>query len=509
MARGAAAKAASMEKPKPLEQKVFREFGGMNTQAYRTSIKDQEFAWLENVMPIGFGNLRAVPAQSATLQTIVATASSRYTFNVAGADYVAIFCTDGSAYQVLLTTPYTITTIGAAATFSGSGVAAVQWNNLGIVIVDPVKGYFDWRVTAANTRTLIDATKLGTAIAVYAGRVWIANNRTINYTDALSYNSFAGSGGSFVLNDPTLHAGVTAFSTANNFLYIFGANSINVISDVRVVGGVALFSNVNIQSSVGSSVPFSVFSYYRAVLFANKYGFYSLYGSTPQKISDALDGVYQNIDLTMPIYGGAVLLYSILCAAFLFTYNDPALGARPLIAVYHNEKWYVASQGAALKGMVAANVNGVPLMFADDGTNLLQLFSSATASIATKIIPKLFDGADSILDKQPIKFGFEVINPASIVTFTVTIDSEFGSGTALAFSGGNNFTWTNNAGTVFTWTNNVAAPFTWISAGFNRQMQDVTSTAARGKYFSATLTSTTPGYQLAQLAWQYISRADW
>jgi hypothetical protein len=663
MARGAAAKAASTDKPKPLEQKIFREFGGMNTQAYRTSIKDTEFAWLENVIPIGHGNLRCVPAQSATLQTIGAhTISMRYAYNIAGVDYCAYFCTDGAAFQVQLTTPFTVTTIGTAGTFSGSGVDAVQWNNLGILIVDPSKGYFDWNITVANalssissalsaltvvpgtgyttrptlafagggagatqasatvTLVLISATVSaagsgylvsdvltfvggtstsvaqvrvatvsgtavatvtvffngsytvlpsspvsvtggsgtgatftfsfglsaatitstganytsppsvtvvggsgtgatvtaavngtlnGTQIAVYAGRAWIANNRTINFTDALSYNGFALSGGSFLLEDPTLHSGVNAFSVANNFLYIFGGDSINVISDVRVVSGITLFSNVNIQSSVGCNFPLSVFPYYRAVFFASKYGFFSLYGSTPQKISDELDGIFQLMDLTMPIYGGAVLLYNILCAGFMFTYKDPLLGPRPLLAIYHDKKWFVASQGATMLGVVAANVNGFPLMFADDGANISQLFSSTTASIATTIIPKLFDMGDSILDKQPIKFGMEVINPSSTVVFTVTVDSEFGSGTPLSFSGGNVFQWTNNVGTVFGWTNNAAATFSWVSSGFNRQMQDVLTGPTRGKYLSGTLTSTTPGYQLAQLAWQYMKRADW
>jgi hypothetical protein len=35
-----------------------------------------------------------------------------------------------------------------AGTFSASGVAAAQWKNLGIVIIDPAKGYFDWNITA-------------------------------------------------------------------------------------------------------------------------------------------------------------------------------------------------------------------------------------------------------------------------------------------------------------------------------------------------------------------------
>ena len=42
MAGSGAARKAAGDKVKPVEQKVFREFGGMNTQAYRTSIKDQD-----------------------------------------------------------------------------------------------------------------------------------------------------------------------------------------------------------------------------------------------------------------------------------------------------------------------------------------------------------------------------------------------------------------------------------------------------------------------------------
>lgn len=502
-----AKKAVALDKPKPQEQKVFREFGGMDTQAYRTSIPDDRFYWLENVMPIGFGNLKAVPAVSAALQSISPdTCYEMFTYNVSGTDYVAMFCVSGAAYEVKLTSPYTKTTIGVAATFSGSGVYATQWNNLGILIVDPVKGYFDWRVTTPATRTLLDATKTGTLIAVYAGRAWIFNNRTVNYTDALSYNSFAGSGGSFVLNDPTLHAGVTAVAVANNFLYIFGANSINVISDVRVVGGVALFSNVNIQSSVATGFPLAVFPYYRAVFFPSNYGFYSLYGSTPQKVSDQLDGVFQLIDTTMPISGGAVLISSILCAAFMFTYNDPALGARPLVAIFFNDKWFVSTQGASLKSIVAATVNGVPLLFGTDGTSLFQLFSSTTAAISTKIQTKLFDFGDSIVDKQSLKFGIETVNPSSTVSFSVTIDNEFGT-VPLTLSGSNTVTWVNNTGATVTWVNNAAATVTWISAGFTRQMQD--ASIHGGKYLGATLTSTTPGYQLAQMAWQFLRRSEW
>jgi hypothetical protein len=43
---------------------VIKQFRGLNTRANRTAIEQEEFAWIENAMPIGFGNIKIVPAQA-------------------------------------------------------------------------------------------------------------------------------------------------------------------------------------------------------------------------------------------------------------------------------------------------------------------------------------------------------------------------------------------------------------------------------------------------------------
>ena len=50
---------AAAEQKKSYE--VFKNFRGINTKANRTAIGDDEFSWLENVMPIGYGNLKSTP----------------------------------------------------------------------------------------------------------------------------------------------------------------------------------------------------------------------------------------------------------------------------------------------------------------------------------------------------------------------------------------------------------------------------------------------------------------
>ena len=69
-----------------------RDFGGMNTQPDRKMIGEEEFSWLENVMPIGHGNMRAVPAPSAALATLPAGEICRAAGGAALADRgVALF----------------------------------------------------------------------------------------------------------------------------------------------------------------------------------------------------------------------------------------------------------------------------------------------------------------------------------------------------------------------------------------------------------------------------------
>ena len=43
---------------------ISKNFKGINTQANRTAIDSDEFSWLENAQPIGYGNVKTVPAQT-------------------------------------------------------------------------------------------------------------------------------------------------------------------------------------------------------------------------------------------------------------------------------------------------------------------------------------------------------------------------------------------------------------------------------------------------------------
>ena len=82
---------------------VLKTFGGINTKANRTAIKDSEFSWLENAMPIGDSNIKIVPAQSAVTDStgnvvVFANTTSYLTStNINVSDYIVSFEVDGRA----------------------------------------------------------------------------------------------------------------------------------------------------------------------------------------------------------------------------------------------------------------------------------------------------------------------------------------------------------------------------------------------------------------------------
>lgn len=494
----------------PHVNKNFREFEGLNTQAQRQAIKDTQWYQLENVMPIGFANAKAVPAPSTIKATLAATAYFRKDYNINGTEFMFYACSDGSAYQVNLST-FVKTTICAAGTFPAPGTQCAQWKNERLLIITSTN-YYDWdgaSLTAHGGTT--GAPSGGTHIETYASSVWISSGRTMNYSQPASYTDFTGTGGNFIITDAVLTSSIQQVLAANNFLYIFGATSINVIADVNVnsAGTARIFSNTNISANSGTTLGQAIVPYYRAIWYMNTAGIYGLYGATPRKASDDLDGLFPLIDFTKPVTCGTVVIYNILCVAFMFTYADPVLGTRKAMIVYFGKKWFLATQGSALIGMATSHVTGADTMFADDGTNIYQLFSDTSSNISQTLKTALWDLGDFVKEKQALKVGVEIVVPNMVGTISVTVDTEQNStAPSGAFSGQFAFTWTNSLGNAFTWTNSLSQAFTWLSSGYQWFFGDVQT---QGHYLGVTVTSNTPQtiYSGIQLQYRTLPNGWW
>ena len=267
---------AAAEQKKSYE--VVKQFKGVNTKANRTAIGDDEFYWLENAMPIGYGNLKITPTYSNVGSV---TFSNTVTFycsaNIGLIDYLVAFEADGSAEYVRLDTNAK-GTIGAAGTFSGSGVNISQWKNDRILIGDPAKGYFTWDgtnlifigsvgqigivqggsaytsapaviISAPNSANGVQATAVATITANVVSSITITEAGT-GYTSSptVTFNGGGGSGANAVSGITTfatgtvsvlVTAGGTGYTNASNLtVTIAGGGGTNAAGQGIVSGGI-------------------------------------------------------------------------------------------------------------------------------------------------------------------------------------------------------------------------------------------------------------------------------
>lgn len=133
------------------------EFKGMNTQAQRMAIDDQEMFWCENLFPIGPGNLRSLWGLGSSIYTAGGSLTVVYFmfYNLAAVQYCAVFLSDGTAVQVnmssLVTTPISST---PGTFYNGAGLPyAAQYGDTDLLICnnDNTNGYWIWDGTLLYT----------------------------------------------------------------------------------------------------------------------------------------------------------------------------------------------------------------------------------------------------------------------------------------------------------------------------------------------------------------------
>ena len=383
----------------------------------------------------------------------------------------------------------------ASAVISGNVITQVIMNNEGSGYTSTPTVSIGGSGTGANITATVNTTGI-VDVATFSGRVWVAAGRTVYASSAVSPTDYTSvSAVAFNLTDSTLHGNIQALLSANNFLYIFGDDSINVFSNLQVTStGATVFTNTNVSASIGSKRIYAIFAYFRSVLFMNDYGVYALVGSTTTKISDPLDGIFPYIDFTKPVTAGQALLNNILCAVFSFYVNSSCPfgfgGSRYIQAVFFEKKWFITYQGQ-IQYVTSAPIGGKVNLYGTNTSNALYLFyNSTTASIPSYIQTALQDMGDPIRTKQALKFGVE----ATLTNggqFNVTVDSEQGSSPTYSLSD-TGVSWLNNSSQVISWLNNSSTVIQWLlSTGYYLYKSDALQ---YGKYLGLTMTSNNAGF---------------
>jgi hypothetical protein len=404
----------------------------------------------------------------------------------------------------------------ATATIAGGSVISVTVTNAGtlnnpsdaITVVFTGGGF----TTVATATVVVWPQVSGNSITIFGGRVWWSNGRILNFTGTgastgQTYDDLnpADAAGSTTITDADLVHNITGLRSLNNFLFIFGDQSIKQIGSITVSSSVTLFTILTLASDIGTSFLMTILSYNRLVVFANKQGVYGIFGATVQKISDDLDGIFQLTNFSQIPSAALNEISNIHCYLLLLSYNDPVAGQRAIICVYQTNKWFVVSQGSLL------SICTVPLAtttqfetFGSTGADVTQLLQNPANPVSIKLITSMTPHGNPIQNKQVIMSGI-CLTSTTAQTLNMTVDTENGTLT-YSFSAANVMTWVNNGGQIVTFQNNSFTPVTFLTGGFEFPFQ---STEGYGKFIGNTVTGSVMNLSINLIANEYQDASLW
>jgi hypothetical protein len=457
-------------------------------------------------------------AQWASDRIVIADPSAQYcqydgtVFNRAGSVSPHIVITNGGS-------GYSLGTTATITGGSGSGTATLVTVVNGVVtsvqLTQPGVNYkagdvltvvFSGTGTNAAATAIVwpifTITNLST-IAVFQGRVWMAGNRTFQWTGTNGFDdvSAANGAGSLILSDSDLPHQITALRALNNFLFIFGDGSVKQIGSISVSAGVTLFTILTLTSDQGTIFPQSIVAYDRLVMFANFFGVYAIFGATIEKISDPMDGLYNTVDFSLQPVSLVTNVNNINTLLVMVRINDPVYGLRTVFMSFFGKKWYLISQGvgsivSSILSACDATIGGVSKIFVSSGTDVTQILSLTTLNILVRTA--LSEDRKPYMNKRGIRCSVAQSSPIA-GTITLMNDTESTSITDQ-YSTAVSIVWLNASGGVVTWVNAASGLVTFIAAGFKYQPRQFAGT---GIYLGLTLTGSFQKFILNSIIVEY------
>ena len=283
--------AAPVGKEFAVEIKSFRTLNSIDSPS---AMLDDEMPECLNYIPIGT-QLFTIPGYSPDLISIGTTVVKFKFFSIKDptgqvAQIGVVFCVDGSIHVIEKNSSGIWFDSAAGGSFTNP--VFEQWKYDRILIADPVAGY--WSLDAINGLVAIDATILASCIAVFKDRVFLAFNRTIQFTSANTYNDFSVVNGAGALSDnyPSLSEKIMFLKSTADYLYVIGDHAVHEIYGVSILSdGSTVFNNIDAIQQVGSLYPDTVNAIGSTVVLMGDTGINLAAGTSSQSISRYLEGL--------------------------------------------------------------------------------------------------------------------------------------------------------------------------------------------------------------------------
>lgn len=326
----------------------------------------------------------------------------------------------------------------AAAVVGGSGVTSITLTNPGSgflasdVLTLTISG--GGGTGATGSAHVFPFVTAGTTLAVFAGRVWLGSGRLLQWSGVQGFDDFnvANASGALTIGDVDLQHAITALRNYNNYLFIMGDQSVKQIGSISVSGSATLFTILTLSSDQGTIYPRSCGSFNRVFMFVNTNGVYAVLGSSVQKISDDMDGIFKLIDFSQEPTAALADIKNIHNIMWLVKYKDPLLlpagSERSIMLTFTGKKWFVVSQGNSIASMATASTlaSGKTFVFASSGSDITNILANASTPVPFKMQTALTHHGNAVQRKKTIRGGFAATAIAN-VTMTATMDTDEGT----------------------------------------------------------------------------------
>jgi hypothetical protein len=451
-------------------------WGGLNkfTAASRQVIADSELDDLVNWLP-QLSAFQQVPAPSAVIATLAAPALWNYTDILNGQLFTWYLCTNGHIYQV--STAGAIVDLGAGFSTAANSCDVCNWQATQIIISDfTAQKIYAWNGSALTT---VFSTQPEQFIAIYAGRLWMADGLVITWTNSGTYNSLAGDSGSYIITDGRCANPAIGLYDFGGSLYMFGSNWMKTINNLQDVGSPAVltFQQPTLQTQISIINKWSIVEWGANLYFANLNGFWQLAGATPTKISQQLDGFFQSLTAAGCSFTGAYgVVLNMPCLFWQALWAGD--GNYTVFGYTMNQLWFrvtpVNGSGAGavklITGAVSSAItqNQAKVYYTDLVGNIYDLFGSPSTALTSILNTKLWDFFS--------KLDFDLFTNVAIqfvifgsATLTLSEIGSFGNVIGPATPAGPNTyvynpavgNWINSAGVQGQWQNAAGTQGTW------------------------------------------------
>ena len=460
---------------------------GLNQQAGRGVIADDEQWWNENLFAIGPGNLRScwglrrqtdgvTPMPVYTAPTGVKILRIFFGFigdttpqnaapsidpvNPLPGAYGWMFLSDGTIDQVDLGT-LTVVHVGGAGHVVWNPIAPQYWASAkvwrprffggvpgqggGVLFGSPEPaggpgtgpgGLYAWDGATLSSPGdpapdwLTDALESGApgpftmptglpgiyTMEVYQSRLFVAGKDVISFSAPSNGADFSTTdgGGSFGYFGDRLTYSFMDLAQTAGYMYVFGDSSIDMISQVQVIGTGTPESPVttnlnyqNIDPQVGHRFPRPVGRIGRYFQMFNGAGIFEVRGAETREISQKTTNIYNTLVIPKTAADATTggLYYPTMAEATMFgfrvllcngRFTDIFGLTRSLLLMWHpsqgNEFWSIATQGLELTNIGCYEQDSVITPYGTDGNSLYQLFAAPDNNILKILSTKSLRG---------------------------------------------------------------------------------------------------------------------